>query len=59
MHSRAGQTSITETIWVCDALHHDLHTGKRTVQLRDGRWINENGTVSNPYDQPTIWDHDP
>ncbi len=41
-------TSLDETLNVCDTLHHDLHTGKRTVQLRDGRWLNENGLVTHP-----------
>ena len=54
-----GTTSLAATVPICDALHDDIHVGKRTVQLRDGRWINEQGVVSNPFDQPTIWDADP
>ncbi len=41
-------TSLEQTLNVCDTLHHDLHTGKRTVKLRDGRWLNENGLVTHP-----------
>ncbi len=48
-------TSLEETLNVCDTLHHDLHTGKRTVKLRDGRWLNENGLVTHP----TWHDHNP
>jgi hypothetical protein len=39
------RTSTNETLWVCPTLHHDLHTGRRTVRLRDGRLVNENGYV--------------
>jgi hypothetical protein len=51
-----GTTSIEENVWLCDSLHDDIHVGKRTVPLRDGRWINENGVVSHPHDQLSIWD---
>jgi hypothetical protein len=39
------RTSTSETLWVCPTLHHDLHTARRTVRLRDGRLLNENGYV--------------
>jgi hypothetical protein len=42
-----GRTSLAETIWVCPKLHHDIHHG-RTVQLRDGRHLNEHGWVEQP-----------
>jgi hypothetical protein len=42
-HAVYGRTSIDETILACPTLHHDLHTGKRTVRLRDGRLLNEDG----------------
>jgi hypothetical protein len=41
-------TTLEQTVPVCDRLHHDLHTGKRTVQTRDGRWLNENGWTEEP-----------
>ncbi len=41
-------TSLEDTLAICDSLHHDLHTGKRTVRLRDGRWLNESGFVDPP-----------
>jgi hypothetical protein len=42
-HAVFGQTSIEETLLVCDRLHADLHVGKRTLRLRDGRLITEDG----------------
>lgn len=40
-----GRTSLDETILICDVLHRDLHEGRRTVRLRDGRHISEQGWV--------------
>jgi hypothetical protein len=48
-------TSLDDTLPVCDALHHDLHSGHWTVRLRDGRYLNESGFV----DEPAIADHPP
>ncbi len=48
-------TSLEDTVPVCDRLHHDLHTGKRTVQVRDGRWLTENGWTT----APTLLDNPP
>ena len=50
--SEYGRTCLAETIMACDALHDDLHHGN-TVQLRDGRWVNEHGWVDEPL--PTPW----
>jgi len=55
-YATTGTTSLSTTVPSCEVMHDDIHIGKRTVQLRDGRWINEQGVVSNPLDQPTIWD---
>ena len=44
-HSRHGRTSVEETVWLCPTAHHDIHTGKRRLRLRDGRVIDENGVV--------------
>ena len=41
--SNGGQTSLGETIPCCTNLHNDIHLGKKTIRLRDGRLINENG----------------
>jgi len=40
-----GTTSLEETVLACPTLHHDLHSGKLTVRLRDGRLVNEHGVV--------------
>ena len=48
-------TSLEESILLCDRLHTDLHTGWRTVQLRDGRWLDEKGWTT----EPTIQDQPP
>ena len=44
-HSTHGRTSIGETVWLCPTGHHDVHTGKRRLRLRDGRLIDENGEI--------------
>ena len=31
---------------LCDTAHHDIHTGKRKLHLRDGRTVNENGWIT-------------
>ena len=41
-----ARTSLDETVLICDVLHRDLHEGGRTVRLRDGRYLNEQGWVS-------------
>lgn len=46
MHSVGHTTSLDETLMICPTLHHDIHTGKKTIRLRDGRLLNENGYVS-------------
>ena len=43
-----GRTSLRDTLWTCDRHHHDLHTGKKTLRLRDGRWLHENGWTNGP-----------
>lgn len=47
-----GRTSLAETVMACPGLHQDLHHGK-TVQLRDGRWINQDGPTDAP--DPGPW----
>ena len=41
-------TCLEESIPVCDTLHHDLHDGKKTVRLRDGRYLDEHGYRNGP-----------
>lgn len=40
-----GTTSIDDTVLLCEATHHDLHTGGKTIALKDGRRLNERGWV--------------
>ncbi len=40
-------TSLADSVLACPRLHHDLHHGK-TVQARNGRWLNEHGWTSSP-----------
>ena len=42
-----GETSLADTILACDSLHQDLHHGK-TVQLRNGKWLCEQGWTEPP-----------
>jgi hypothetical protein len=37
-----------DTALVCAPTHQDLHTGKLTIRLKDGRWINEHGLTDGP-----------
>ena len=46
--ARTGRTSLRDTLWTCDRHHHDLHTGGKTLRLRDGRWLNANGWTHGP-----------
>ena len=47
-------TSLDDTLPACDTLHDDLHVGHKTVRLRNGRYLNEHGYVTepNPLDVP-------
>ena len=38
-------TSLADTIWVCPQTHHDLHSGGKTITLKDGRRLNARGWV--------------
>ena len=42
-----GTTSTSDTIWACQALHHQLHHNQ-TIELRNGNWANEHGYVPMP-----------
>jgi hypothetical protein len=48
MFSTNGQTSLGLTAWICEVLHQDIHLGKKTVRLRDGRLLDENGFLPQP-----------
>jgi hypothetical protein len=45
-HALYGETSIEETLLVCDRLHQDLHVGKRTICLRNNRLVTEDGYLA-------------
>jgi hypothetical protein len=46
--ARCGTTSLGDTAWLCESCHHDLHVGKKTLRLRNGRWLSEDGWVEGP-----------
>jgi hypothetical protein len=46
--AESSATCLEDMVPVCETLHHDLHDGKRTVRLRDGRYLNESGFVDAP-----------
>jgi hypothetical protein len=47
-HADDGVTSVEETVLACEVLHQDIHEGGKTVRLRDGRYLNEQGWVDCP-----------
>ena len=47
-YARNRTTSLHDTVWTCQRCHHDLHTGHKTLRLRDGRWLNEHGWTHPP-----------
>lgn len=42
---KTGRTKLGDLIPLCKHNHHDIHDGHRTLLLRDGRRIDENGWV--------------
>jgi hypothetical protein len=44
-YARTGITSLRDTVMLCDVTHHELHEGHKTIRLKDGRLLNENGWV--------------
>ena len=42
---QTGRTTLEDLVPLCKSNHHDLHDGHRTLRLRDGRLIDENGWV--------------
>lgn len=43
-----GTTSLDETVLVCEQTHHVLHSGGKTIKLKDGRYLNATGWVDGP-----------
>ena len=46
--SHCHTTSVNDTVLLCENSHQDLHTGGRTLTLRDGRRLNASGWVHDP-----------
>ena len=46
--ARCRTTSLADTVLLCEQTHHDLHAGKKTIRLKDGRWLNERGWADGP-----------
>ena len=44
--ARHGTTSLGDTVLLCEATHHDLHSGGHTIRLKDGRRLGPDGWVS-------------
>ncbi len=42
---KTGRTKLGDLVPLCKGNHHDVHDGHRTLLLRDGRRIDENGWV--------------
>jgi hypothetical protein len=45
---KTGRTKLDDLVPLCKSDHHDVHDGHRTIRLRDGRLIDENGWVDPP-----------
>jgi Domain of unknown function (DUF222) len=43
-----GTTSLSDTVPLCEATHHDLHEGRRVLRLKDGRWLGPDGWCDGP-----------
>ena len=41
-------TRLRDLAPICDSHHHDIHEGRRTLRLRDGRYINPTGWTDHP-----------
>lgn len=46
--ARCRSTSLGDTALLCDSCHHDLHAGRKTLRLRNGRWLDEDGWAEGP-----------
>jgi hypothetical protein len=43
-----GLTALEETVWLCEHDHHNVHEGRHTLLLRDGRYLDEQGFTRAP-----------
>lgn len=44
----SGVTAYAESVPLCESTHRELHEGRRTVRLRDGRTLSPQGWVAAP-----------
>ena len=44
-HADGGPTDLANLLGLCTASHHDIHTGRYTLTLKDGRTIGPHGWV--------------
>ena len=45
---QTGSTAFTDSVPLCEVTHHDLHTGNKTIRLRDGRRLGPHGWIDPP-----------
>jgi hypothetical protein len=45
---KTGITKLADLVQFCDNTHHAVHDGHKTIRLRDGRLLDENGWVDRP-----------
>lgn len=46
--ARCRTTSLSDTVLLCEQTHHDLHSGGKTLLLKDGRWLGPDGWADGP-----------
>ena len=44
-YAKTGTTSFYDTVMLCPSSHHDVHEGKKTIRLKDGRLMSEAGWI--------------
>ncbi|MCW2622831.1 MAG: hypothetical protein JWL64_2433, partial [Frankiales bacterium] len=44
----SGTTRLKDLIPICPSHHHDIHEGHRTLRLRNGRLIDDQGWTRQP-----------
>ncbi len=42
-YAQCGTTSLTDTVLLCEPNHRDLHVGRHTLRLKDGRRLGPHG----------------
>ena len=44
-YASTGTTSFYDTVMLCPSSHHDVHEGRKTIRLKDGRLMSERGWI--------------